>query len=846
MRIPEFWLRSWIDTSASVEEIAEALTMAGLEVEDLEPAAPPFTGVVLARIESAEKHPDADRLRVCRVNAGPGAESLQIICGAPNARAGIFVACAREGAVLPGDFKIKRAKMRGVESQGMLCSLKELGISEEGAGIVELSPEPSMALGMNIRELLGLDEKTLTLKLTPNRPDCLSVLGVARELSAVLGLPLRTPAALAEGALTGLAPLISHPERLASESAAVCPVVSNRQFPIRLRPEAVSGARPLCGRFSSRVIEGVDASVDTPAFIKRRLEAAGQRCISVLVDISNYVMLELGRPTHIFDLDALRPLPEGGIEVRWARPGESFALLNGQSPVLNDYFGVIADAEGPVALAGIMGGERTAVSTQTKNILIEAAFWWPDAVRGRSQQLKFATDAGHRFERGVSAATTIAHIEIITALILQICGGRAGPLEDDLQAIPARPVVMMRRSRCEKIMGRPYTAGEISAVFTRLQLTHRHESSDSDDLFYVTPPAERFDLEIEEDLIEEVARIVGFAKIGVRSPTAVLTPQIPAETQRSTHRLRQALVYQDFHEVVTYSFIEPALAALFARPEQQVSLLNPIAAQYSVMRPSLLPSLVKVLQDNLARQETRVRVFELGRVFSADSSVQDDALSVAGIDQPLRLAALAYGPVCDDQWGIQPRPADFYDLKSDLEALVAPLSLEYKAIEGATSAGFLHPGMAAAVYLHGRNIGWIGVVHPSLQQAWQIPQPLVAFELNVLPLLHCAMPAPQAPSKFPMVIRDLAFVVGTDVAAGQIASTILKLKQKSNQLLSLNNFKCFDEYRGQGIAVNEKSLAFRFYFQDTLRTLEDADIEQAIEVIVRAVQEDCKATLRVA
>jgi phenylalanyl-tRNA synthetase beta chain len=306
------------------------------------------------------------------------------------------------------------------------------------------------------------------------------------------------------------------------------------------------------------------------------------------------------------------------------------------------------------------------------------------------------------------------------------------------------------------------------------------------------------------------------------------------------------LFYQDFHEVVTYSFIEPALAALFARPEQQVSLLNPIAAQYSVMRPSLLPSLVKVLQDNLARQETRVRVFELGRVFSADSSVQDDALSVAGIDQPLRLAALAYGPVCDDQWGIQPRPVDFYDLKSDLEALVAPLSLEYKAIEGATSAGFLHPGMAAAVYLHGQNIGWIGVVHPSLQQAWQIPQPLVAFELNVLPLLHCAMPTPQAPSKFPMVVRDLAFVVSTDVAAGQIASTILKLKQKSNQLLSLNNFKCFDEYRGQGIAVNEKSLAFRFYFQDTLRTLEDADIEQAIEVIVRAVQEDCKATLRVA
>ncbi|MFZ9314733.1 MAG: phenylalanine--tRNA ligase subunit beta [Burkholderiaceae bacterium] len=846
MRIPEFWLRSWIDTSASVEEIADALTMAGLEVEDLEAAAPPFSGVVLARIEAAEKHPDADRLRVCRVNAGPGAESLQIICGAPNARAGIFVACAREGALLPGNFKIKRAKMRGVESQGMLCSLKELGISEESEGIVELSPEPGMALGMNLREMLGLDEKTLTLKLTPNRPDCLSVLGVARELSAVLAVPLRTPSALAEGVLSGLAPFIPHPEKLARESSPVCPVASNRQFPIRLHPDAVSGKQPLCGRFSSRVIEGVDASVTTPAFIKRRLEAVGQRSISVLVDISNYVMLELGRPTHIFDLDALRPLPEGGIEVRWARPGESFALLNGQSPVLNEYFGVIADAQGPVALAGIMGGERTAVSPQTKNILIEAAFWWPDAVRGRSQQLKFSTDAGHRFERGVSAATTVAHIEIITALILQICGGRAGPLQDDVRSMPARPGVTMRRSRCEKVMGRPYSAAEISAVFTRLQLAYRHESRDSDDVFHVTPPAERFDLEIEEDLIEEVARIVGFAKIDVRSPTAVLTPKIPAETQRSAHSLRQALVYQDFHEVVTYSFIEPALADLFARPEQQVRLLNPIAAQYSVMRPSLLPSLVRVLQDNLARQESRVRIFEVGRVFSADSSVRDDALSVAGIDQPVRLSALAYGPAHDEQWGVQTRPIDFYDLKSDLDALVAPLSLHYKAIGADASLGFLHPGMAAQVSLDGKNLGWIGVVHPSLQQAWQIPQPVVAFEIDLQSLLHCPMPTPQAPSKFPMVIRDLAFVVGTDVTAGSITSAILQLKQKSDQLLSLKNFKCFDEYRGQGIAVNEKSLAFRFYFQDTLRTLEDADIEQAVAAIVRAVQEDCKATLRVA
>ncbi len=846
MRIPEFWLRSWIDTDRSIEEIADALTMAGLEVEDLEAAAPPFSGVVLARIESAEKHPDADRLRVCRVNAGPGAESLQIICGAPNARSGIYVACAREGAVLPGDFKIKRAKMRGVESQGMLCSRKELGISDESDGIVELSPGVSDPLGMNIRDLLGLDQKTLVLKLTPNRPDCLSVFGVARELSAVLGLPLKAPEALVDGLLKNFSGVLTHPARLAGSPAAVCPVDIDARYPIHLRSDTHPGARPLCGRFSSRVIQGVNARAKTPDFVQQRLESAGQRCISVLVDLSNYVMLELGRPSHIFDLDALKPLSDGGLEVRWARDGESFELLNGQSPVLSPFFGVIADAQGPVALAGIMGGQRSAVSDDTQNILIEAAFWWPDAVRGRSQQLKFSTDAGHRFERGVSAQTTVAHIEVLTALILQICGGRAGPMQDEVLAVPQRPEVVMRRSRCVRVMGRDYSNQQIAQVFERLQLPFVQESISDDDIFRVTPPPERFDIEIEEDLIEEVARIVGFDAIEVRSPKADLVPRIPAETQRSAHALRYALVSQCYHEVITYSFIDPAQAEGFVSPDRWLKLVNPIASQYSLMRPSLLPSLARVLQDNLARQESRVRIFEVGRVFFGAPQVIDGPLTVAGVDQPMRISALAYGSVAEEQWGQPSRDVDFFDIKADLEALVTPLSIGYEPPSSDFPLPFLHPGQAAWVVIGGQRVGWLGALHPSLQQDWQAPQSVFAFEVDLQSLLCVPLPEPLTPSRFPMVIRDLAFVADSRLPSGRIVDAITKLKSNNKHVFILSNFKCFDEYKGQGLAMNEKSLAFRFFFQDTQKTLEEAEIDLAVKAIVDAVQQECKVSLRAA
>ena len=402
MRVPESWLRQWVPTDASAEQMADALTMAGLEVESLEALAPAFTGVKVAFIESAERHPNADRLQVCQVRVNEGEPSRQIICGAPNARAGLWVACAVDGAVLPGDFRIKIAKMRGVESQGMLCSSKELGLSEESEGIVELNALQSLTLGQDLRDALGLDDKVLEIKLTPNRPDCLSIRGVARELSAILAQPLAPQPEFQQSSLLQEVPKLAEPPRIA------------------IRDEARIAGSALCGRFSSRIIRGVDASQPTPAFIRQRLEQAGQRSISILVDLSNYVMLALGRPTHIFDLDLIEPLQDAQLEVRWAREGEQFELLNGSSPVLGPSFGVIADSKGPVALAGIMGGQRTAVSTATKNILLEAAFWWPDAIRGRAQRYKFATDAGHRFERGVDPAGAAVHLERISSLIIEV------------------------------------------------------------------------------------------------------------------------------------------------------------------------------------------------------------------------------------------------------------------------------------------------------------------------------------------------------------------------------------------------------------------------------------------
>ncbi|MDE2121552.1 MAG: phenylalanine--tRNA ligase subunit beta, partial [Betaproteobacteria bacterium] len=595
------------------------------------------SGVVVAQVMEVSKHPDADRLRVCKVDCGE-AQPLQIVCGAPNVAAGMKVPCARIGAELPAAepgakaFRIGAARMRGVDSQGMLCSARELGLSADHSGLLEL--DAGLPVGQDVREALRLDEQVLGIKLTPNLGHCMSVYGVARELSAVTGAPLQRP--------------------------GFEPVAPQLQETL---PVAVQ-APDLCGRFSGRVIRGVDARAQTPAWLRQRLERAGQRSISALVDISNYVMLELGRPTHVFDLDRI----DGGLEVRWGRTGESLELLNGQTIEVDERVGVIAAGKGIESLAGIMGGEATAVSLDTRNVYVEAAFWWPQAIRGRARRYNFSTDAGARFERGVDYATTVEHLQYITRLIVDICGGQAGPVDDRQLRLPERAPVRMRVARCERIIGTPIGADAMAAIFARLGLPAQREAQGTpDEAFIVTPPSYRFDLEIEEDLVEEVARIHGYANIPVRPPLAEARMLAAPEGRRSQHALRLALVERGYQETIQFSFAEPEWESDLQGNAQPIALRNPISAQASVMRSGLLGGLLQTLRANLSHKARRVRIFELGRVFLRAPERQD--LAPRGVEQPMRIGGLAYGPVWPIGWAAPERMVDFHDVKADVEQL---------------------------------------------------------------------------------------------------------------------------------------------------------------------------------
>lgn len=674
MQFPESWLRTFVDPQLTTNELSHALTMAGLEVEDLRPAAPPTSKIVVGQVLEVVKHPDADKLNVCQVDAGTGA-TLNIVCGAPNVAPGIKVPVALVGAQLPpaeeggAPFAIKLSKLRGVESQGMLCSARELKLSEDHSGLMIL-PEDT-PIGQDIRETLNLDDTVFEIKLTPNKADCLSVFGVARETSAITGAPLR--------------PLEIKPVE----------VKLNETLPVKI------SAPDLCGRFSGRVIRGVNAHAKSPHWMVERLERSGQRSISALVDISNYVMLELGRPSHVFDLDKIH----GGMDVRWGRKGETLKLLNGNTVELDETVGVIADEQHIESLAGIMGGDSTAVTLDTTNIYLEAAFWWPDSIRGRSRKYNFSTDAGHRFERGVDYATTVEHIERITQLILDICGGEAGPVDDQIVNVPKREPVKMRVSRANRIIGIKIDADEIAQIFTRLGLSFER----SEDTFSVMPPSYRFDIEIEEDLIEEVARIYGFEKIPARPPVATSEMRATNETQRSIHVIRHALAARDYAETVNFSFVDAEWEQDFAGNDKPVRLLNPIASQLSVMRTTLFGSLIHVLRTNLNRRAAdRVRVFEAGRVFLHDPSIKAGELTVEGFAQPKMIGALAYGPALEEQWGAATRTVDYFDVKGDLEAVLAPAVARFVKAEHPA----LHPGRSARIELNGRAVGWIGELHP--------------------------------------------------------------------------------------------------------------------------------------
>ncbi len=815
MQFSEQWLRAYVNPPLGSDELAERLTMSGLEVEDCPPVAPPFTGVVVAHVKSVAKHPNADKLTVCEVDAGTGA-LLQIVCGAPNAATGIRVPCALVGAVLPGDFRIKEAKMRGVESRGMLCSARELGLSEDHSGLMILPPDAPV--GQGIRDYLQLDDRRFTIKLTPNRGDCLSVTGVAREVAAITGAGLCLP-----------------------DFTPVEPTIDDR-LPVKVL------APDLCGRFSGRVIRGLNAKAPTPDWMKQRLERSGQRPISALVDISNYVMLELGRPSHVFDLDKV----VGGLEVRWGRKGEQVELLNGQTVEVDDWVGVIADGRGVEALAGVMGGEATAVSLDTVNVYVEAAFWWPQSIQGRARRFNFGTDAAHRFERGVDPSTTVAHIEYITRLIVDICGTpqtTLGPVDDQVLRLPERKPVAMRAERCRRVIGVSVTDTEIAAVFDRLKFGWKRDG----DRFVVTPPPYRFDLEIEEDLIEEVARLHGFERIPARPPLAPARMHARSESRRSGHQLRLALAAAGYQELMNYAFVDERWERDFAGNDAPVKLLNPIASQMGVMRSTLLGGLVAAGKYNLNRKATRVRVFELGRVFRADAAIKDGPLAVGGIDQPLRIAALAYGPVLDEQWGAATREVDFFDLKGDIERLAGGRGLQFVA---ATHPA-LHPGRSARVLLDGQPVGVIGELHPRLQQGYELPRPAVLFELDVEPLLASPLPRIQPVPRFPAVQRDLALWFDEQVSLQQVEAVIEAVRQRDARLASLREFRLFDLYRpsvgdsskiaGAGanaLLIKEKSLAFRIQLQDTERTLSDVDADAAVAAIVAELGARLGARLR--
>ncbi|MCX7897626.1 MAG: phenylalanine--tRNA ligase subunit beta [Rhodocyclaceae bacterium] len=789
MQFPESWLREFIDPPLSSEELCHLLTMAGLEVEEQKPVAPKFHGVVVARVLAVEKHPHADRLKLCQVDAGAHGV-LSIVCGAPNVEAGLHVPCALPGAKLPGG-EIKVAKVRGIDSYGMLCSARELGLAEDHDGIMTLPGDAP--LGKDLRQYLALDDQIITLKLTPNRADCLSLKGLARELMALTGVAAKMP-----------------------EIQAVAPTIADVRAIVLDAPEA-------CPRYCGRVIADVNAAAPTPEWMKARLLRCGVRSISALVDITNYVMLELGQPLHAFDDEKL----VGAIHVRYPRAGERLLLLNGQTVEPAADVALIADDEKALALAGIMGGEESGVGLSTRRVFLESAFFSPSAIAGRARALGFSSDAAHRFERGVDFALQRAALERATALILAICGGKAGPLceAESLPHLPTRQAIRLSPARASRLLGIELTLAQCERLLTGLGLAPRQEA----DALVVMPPTWRFDLAIEEDLVEELARLHGYENIPAHPPSAQLSMRPQPEAQRSPYALRRQLAARGYYEVINYSFVPPEWEADLAGNDKPVRLANPIASHLAVMRSSLIGGLVGVLQTNLKRQLDRVRLFEIGRCFSPDATAE------TGHAQPMRLGMLAAGEAYPLQWGLSRRPVDFFDLKGDIEALFAPARIESVAFPHPA----LHPGRSARILLAGRSIGILGELHPLWRQKYEIPVAVVVAELDLDALLRHDMPHYQEISRFPAVVRDLALIVEVACSASALVDTLRRAAPGYVRDVSL-----FDVYQGKGVTEGKKSLAFRITMQDTQKTLSDHDADAAIKRMLDAAFREHGAMLR--
>ena len=787
MIISEQWLRTWVSPEATTQALSHKLTMIGLEVDSVATVAEPFSGVVVAEIISAEQHPGADKLRVCLVDAGD--EHVQIVCGAPNARAGLRAPLAKVGAVLPGNFKIKKAKLRGVESQGMLCASAELTISEDNDGLMEL---PSNApVGADIREYLSLDDKILELGLTPNRADCLSVRGVARDVAVAFD------EALMEPEIAPLAATIDDQLPIAIDAPAKCP------------------------RYLGRVIKGVDLSKPTPDYMRDRLERAGLRSIDAVVDVTNYVMLELGQPLHAFDLDQL----SGGIVVRECRDAEQLTLLDGTVQSLEAGTLLIADHEKPLALAGIMGGENSGVSESTTSLFLESAFFTPELMAGRARSYGLHTDASHRYERGVDFQLQRQAMERATQLFIETVGGEAGPVtevasDDDL---PINDAVLLREEQIEKLLGLRIERFEVERILQGLGFWIVTQEQG----WLCTAPSWRFDMGLEVDLIEELARVIGYDAIPAQRLTGELIATPVPETRRALRSAKNDLVARGYYEAVTFSFVEPQLQATFDPQTPPVRLINPISADLAVMRTSLIPGLLKAIAHNVSRQQSRVRLFETGlRFMPGDEIVQTPMIALA-----------ASGMRDAEGWSTGKDAADFFDVKGSVEALLASLG-QRLSFEACVFPG-LHDGQSAAILVDGHAVGRMGTIHPKVAKLLGLPASTVVAELEQSAVTALAMPEYKDISKFPETRRDLALVVPKSVASGDVMALI---RDAAGGLLT--KLDLFDVYQGTGLAEGKKSLAIGLTFQGQSRTLDEAEVSGAVDQVLDSLREKLDIELR--
>ncbi|WP_434952164.1 phenylalanine--tRNA ligase subunit beta [Shewanella sp. HL-SH4] len=794
MKFSESWLREWVNPSVSRDELSHQITMAGLEVDGIDLVAAAFSGVIVGEVVECGQHPDADKLRVTKINVGSD-ELIDIVCGAPNCRLGLKVAVAMVGAVLPGDFKIKKAKLRGQPSMGMLCSYSELGINIESDGIIELPQDAP--IGQDVRQYLDLDDAIIDVDLTANRADCLGMAGLAREVG-VLNRQV-----------------VTEPTWKAAEATIDAPIAINVQ------------AKEACPRYLGRIVKNINVKAATPLWMQEKLRRSGIRSIDPIVDITNYVLIEFGQPMHAFDLNTLN----GAINVRLGDGVEKLTLLDGNEITVPNDTLVIADDKQAVALAGVFGGEATGVTDSTQDILLECAFFAPLAIMGKSRRLGLHTDASHRFERGVDPQLQHKVMDRATRLVLDICGGEAGQVIEAVavEHLPAAAKITLRRGKLDKTLGHPIPDADVVDILQRLGFSVEAVN----DTWVVTTATYRFDMAIEEDLIEEVARIYGYNNIPNTAPQAALSMSDHTEANIPLKRVRNMLVARGFQEAITYSFVDPKMQAL-VHPEQDTMILpNPISTEMSSMRLSMFTGLLSAVGYNQNRQQSRVRLFETGLRFVPDTN------SDAGVRQQAMIGAVISGAQNDEHWSMESKSVDFFDLKGDLEAIIGLTVAASEFSFKAATHPALHPGQCAEILRNNRVIGHIGAIHPSLEKPFGLNGKTIVFELELDALLHASLPLAQAVSKFPANRRDIAVVVDDHISATDVMNLIRKVGE--NQLVGLN---LFDVYLGKGVEPGKKSLAIALTLQDITRTLEDKDITETMESVVSALKTEFNASLR--